>query len=112
MGNSKSDSDKVSDSQPKRRIKTFRVRIGKLANNRPAFAVESEEQTPYGVRHLATVWVRSRLSAIGCRAFREVSYESPQDARYRKAFGLILFALEKRVRCNAPARIARRLMWR
>ena len=85
------------------------LRYGRLAGQRPAFAVTSEDKTPLGTCHYVTVWVY--CAKHGCRSMREVAYAAPHDQNYERAFALIVEGAEKRVKNNSPAYIARKLGW-
>jgi hypothetical protein len=82
---------------------------GRLAGQRRAFAVTSEDTTPRGTCHYVTVWVH--CAKHGCRSMREVAYVTPHDRNYESAFALIVEGAEKQVKNNSPAYIARKLGW-
>ena len=84
------------------------LRYGRLAGQRRAFAITSDDETPLGTCRYVTVWVQAKH---GCRSMREVAYATPHDQNYERAFGLIVEGTEKRVRNNSPAFIARKLGW-
>ena len=90
-------------------LKRHHLRYGRLAGQRPAFAVTSEDKTPLGTCHYVTVWVY--CAKHGCRSMREVAYATPHDENYERAFALIVEGAEKRVKNNSPAHIARKLGW-
>jgi hypothetical protein len=91
---------------------TRRLRIGRLADGREAFAVQAYTPTPTGNRcHSVTVWVRNRRVYGGCKVLRDVSFTNPHSKAYQEAFALIVEGREKRIRRNFPIRIAASLGW-
>ena len=91
---------------------TRRLRYGRLANGREAFAIQSYVPSENGRRnHSVTVWVRNRRAYGGCKVLHDVSYTSPRSKDYQEAFALIVEGTEKRIRRNFPYRIAQKLGW-
>ena len=91
---------------------TRRLRYGRLANGREAFAIQSYVPSENGRRnHCVTVWVRNRRAYGGCKVLRDVSFTTPRSKAYQEAFALIVKGTEKRVRRNFPIRIAASLGW-
>ena len=91
---------------------TRRLRYGRLANGREAFAIQSYVPSENGRRnHCVTVWVRNRRAYGGCKVLRDVSFTTPRSKAYQEAFALIVKGTEKRVRRNFPIRIAASRGW-
>jgi len=91
---------------------TRRLRIGRLADGRQAFAVQAYTPSLSGRRnHSVTVWVRNRRAYGGCKVLRDVSFTTPRSKAYQEAFALIVEGTEKRIRRNFPIRIAAKLGW-
>jgi len=90
------------------RVKHYRLLCGWLSNQRPAFAVTSDDTTLLGTCHHVEVWV---CCQNGYRRMRDVVYTSPRDRHDINAFALIQNGTEKRVKNNSPAYIARKLGW-
>jgi hypothetical protein len=91
--------------------KTRRLRIGRLADGREAFAVQAFTPTDSGRCYSVTVWVRNRQAYGGCKVLRDVAFTTPRTRSYREAFALIVTGREKRIHRNMPICIAHKLGW-
>ena len=91
--------------------KTRRLRVGRLADGREAFAVQSCLPAARGYTSCVSLWVRNRRAYGGCKLLRDVSFTTPRSKAYRETFALIVKGTERRICRNFPIRIAAYLGW-
>ena len=94
-----------------RRSKTYRLRVGRLADGREAYARAGYCISALGDYRFAEVWVRDRQGYGGAKLYRERNYAPPGSPGYREMFALIVKGKDKRVPGIMPIRIAHNLGW-
>ena len=94
-----------------RRSKTYRLRVGRLADGREAYARAGYCTSALGDYRFVEVWVRNRQSYGGAKLYRERNYAPPGSPGYREMFALIVKGKDKRVPGIMPIRIAHNLGW-
>lgn len=97
-------------SKSPRRCKTYRLRVGRLADGREAFAKAGYCISALGDYRFVEVWVRNRQSYGGAKLCRERNYAPPGSPGYREMFALVQ-GVDKRVPGTMPIRICQRLGW-
>ncbi len=98
-------------SKPQRRTKTYRLRIGQLADGREAYARAGYCISALGDYRFVEVWVRDRQAYGGAKLYRERNYARPGSPGYRELFALIAKGTDKRVPGMMPIQIAHILGW-
>ena len=94
-----------------RDCKTYRVRIGRLADGREAFAKAGYCISALGDYRFVEVWVRDPDAYSGMKIYRERNYAAPGSPVYREMFALIVKGKDKRLPGMMPIRLAQRLGW-
>ena len=94
-----------------RRCKTYRLRIGRLADGREALAKAGYCISALGDYRYVDVWVRDCRAYGGMKLYRERSFAPPSTRGYREMFALIVKGTDKRVPGMMPIRIAQQLGW-
>lgn len=93
-----------------RQSKTYRLRIGQLADGREAFAKSGYCISALGDYRFVDVWVRDPDAWGGARLHRERNYAPPGSRGYREMFALV-DGIDKRIPGGMPITIAQRLGW-
>ena len=93
-----------------RRSKTYRLRVGRLADGREAYARAGYCTSALGDYRFVEVWVRNRQSYGGAKLYREWNYAPPGSPGYREMFALVK-GTDKRIPGMMPIRIAHNLGW-
>ena len=94
-----------------RKCETYRLRVGRLADGREAYARAGYCISALGDYRFAEVWVRDRQGYGGAKLYRERNYAPPGSPGYREMFALIVKGKDKRVPGMMPIRIAHNLGW-
>ena len=94
-----------------RQTKTYRLRVGRLADGREAFAKAGYCISALGDYRFVDVWVRDPEAWGGMRLFQERNYAPPGSPGYREMFALVK-GQDKRIPGGMPIVIAQRLGWR
>ncbi len=97
--------------RPQRPSKTYRLRVGRLADGREAYARAGYCTSALGDYRFVEVWVRNRQSYGGAKLYRERNYAPPGSPGYREMFALIVKGTDKRTAGMMPIRIAHNLGW-
>jgi len=98
--------------KPPRGCKTYRLRIGRLADGREAFAKAGYCISALGDYRFVEVWVRNRQHYGGMALLVDRPHAAPGSRSYREAFAMIVKGRDKRVPGTMPIRIAQQLGWR
>ena len=93
------------------KCETYRLRVGRLADGREAYARAGYCISALGDYRFAEVWVRDRQGYGGAKLYRERNYAPPGSPGYREMFALIVKGKDKRVPGIMPIRIAHNLGW-
>jgi hypothetical protein len=93
-----------------RPTKTYRLRVGRLADGREAFAKAGYCISALGDYRFVDVWVRDRNAWGGIRLHRERNYAPPGSRGYREMFALVK-GTDKRIPGGMPITISQRLGW-
>jgi len=96
--------------KPPRCCKTYRLRIGRLADGREAFAKAGYCISALGDYRYVEVWVRNHKSYGGAKLYSERNYASPGSSAYREMFALVQ-GVDKYVPGTLPIRICEQLDW-
>ena len=91
--------------------KTYRLRIGRLADGREAFAVAGYCTSALGGYRYVDVWVRDAKALNGLKLHCFRSYAAPGSPGYREMFALVVDGADKRRPWRMPLTIARQLGW-
>ncbi len=98
-------------SKSPRHCKTYRLRVGRLADGREAYARAGYCISALGDYRFVDVWVRDRRSYGGAKLYRERDYAPPGSPGYREMFALIVKGTDRRVPGMMPIHIAHDLGW-
>ena len=98
-------------SKPPRCCKTYRLRIGRLADGREAFARAGYCVSALDDYRFAEVWVRNRQAYGGACLHMERNYAPPGSRSYREAFAVIVKGVDRRVPGTMTIRICQQLGW-
>ena len=93
-----------------RRCKTYRLRVGRLADGRAAFAKAGYCISALVDYRFVEVWVRDRQAYGGAKVYRERNYAPPGSPGYQEMFALVK-GKDRRVSGMMPIRICQRLGW-
>jgi hypothetical protein len=91
--------------------KTRRLRVGRLADGREAFAIAGYCISALGDYRFVAIWVRNRQAYGGFSFYRDYTYAAPGSRKYKEAFALIVKGKDYRVSYALPLRISCRLGW-
>jgi len=94
-----------------RRTKTYRLRVGRLADGREAYARAGYCVSALGDYRFVEVWVRDRHAYGGAKLYRERNYAPPGSRGYHEMFALIAKGPDRRVQGMMPIQIAHNLGW-
>jgi len=94
-----------------RECKTYRLRVGRLADGRQAFAKAGYCISALGDYRYVDVWVRDKDAYGGIRLYRERPHAPPGSPGYREMFALVKRGRDKRIPGTMPIRIAQSLGW-
>jgi hypothetical protein len=97
-------------SKPPRRSKTYRLRVGRLADGREAFAKAGYCISALGDYRFVEVWVRNRRSYGGAQLYRERNHAPHGSPGYREMSALVK-GTDRRIPGMMPIRICQRLGW-
>jgi len=96
--------------RPQRPSKTYRLRGGRLADGREAYARAGYCTSALGDYRFVEVWLRNRQSYGGAKLYRERNYAPPGSPGYREMFALVK-GTDKRIPGMMPIQIAHNLGW-
>jgi hypothetical protein len=88
----------------------YRLRVGKLADGRRAFAVATRCISALGDYPVVTVWVNDPKDLHRLALLRDRPYVRKGTAEYRRLFAMILDG-EERELTGCPLQIAQELGW-
>jgi len=98
--------------KPPRRCKSYRLRVGQLADGRKAFAKAGYCTSALGDYRFVEVWVRDRQAYGGATLYRERNYAPPGSPGYREMFNLVKKpVMDRRIPWMMPILICQRLGW-
>jgi hypothetical protein len=92
------------------RTKTYRIRIGRLADGREAFARAGYCISALGDYRFVDVWVRDPDAYGNMRLYCERNFAPPGSKDYNEMFALVE-GIDKRIPCMMPIRIGQQLGW-
>ena len=93
-----------------RQSETYRLRVGRLADGREAFAKAGYCISALGDYRFVDVWVRDPEAWGGMRLHRKSEFAPPGSRGYREMFALVK-GTDKRIPGMMPLRLAQRLGW-
>ena len=85
-----------------RPCKTYRLRVGRLADGREAFALAGYCVSALGSYRYADVWVRSSAAWGGAHLHMKRDYAGPGSPAYRETFAAIVQGTDKRSAGDNP----------
>ena len=95
-----------------RRCKSYRLRVGQLADGRKAFAKAGYCTSALGDYRFVEVWVRDRQSYGGAALYRERTHAPAGSRAYREMFALVKRpTIDRRIPWMMPIHICQRLGW-
>lgn len=98
--------------KPPRRCKSYRLRVGKLADGRQAFVKAGYCTSALGDYRYVEVWVRDRQAYGGAALYRERTHAPAGSRAYREMFALVKRpTIDRRIPWMMPILISQRLGW-